>query len=409
MTGTAARQRRGPSGPAANRISPLRFVLGFGVVSMLADVVYEGARSVTGPYLATFGASAALVGLVTGLGEAVALVLRLFTGPLSDRTRRHWALSIAGYAVTVVAVPVLAAAAVFWQAAAAVVGERFGKAVRTPARDTMLAQASTEMGRGHAFALHEAIDQSGALLGPLLVAGMVALAGFRLGFAVLAVPGALTLVALAWLRRAAPDPAAYEYGGQPAGEPGPAAVPDLPSARFSRRFWTYAVFTALTMAGFATFGVLGYHLAVRRVLPSWQIPVVYSVAMGTAAVAALASGRVYDRVGLRGLGVLPVLAAAVPFLSLSTRPALVWAGGVVWGAATGVHDSTMRAAVADLVPAHRRGTGYGTFTAVYGLAWLAGGAVIGTLYGASVGTVEIYVVALQAVALAAFWLLRRTA
>ena len=157
----------------------MRFVLSFGVVSMLADMVYESARAITGPFLAALGASAVMVGFVTGFGEAVALVFRLFTGRLSDRTGRHWALSIAGYAITIVAVPLLALTQALWQAATLVVAERFGKAVRTPARDTMLAQAGTNLGRGRTFALHEALDQTGALVGPLIVAGVIALSGYR--------------------------------------------------------------------------------------------------------------------------------------------------------------------------------------------------------------------------------------
>lgn len=156
------------------------------------------------------------------------------------------------------------------------------------------------------------------------------------------------------------------------------------------------------MVGFATFGVLAYHLEVAAVLPTWQIPVVYAAAMGVDALAALGSGWLYDRIGLRGLIVLPVLAAAVPFLSFSDHSALVWAGAVVWGAAMGIHESTMRAAVADLVPASRRGTGYGVFTAVYGLAWLAGGAVIGELYDTSLTDVRLFVIATQAAAVLAF-------
>ena len=384
-----------------NRLSPLRFVMAFGVVSMLADFVYEGGRAIIGPYLATFGASAAVVGVVTGAGEAVALMFRLVTGPLSDRTRRYWPISITGYVITVIAVPLLGAVATFWQAVTAVIAERFGKAVRTPARDTMLAHASTEMGRGKAFGVHEALDQSGALLGPLVVAGMVALSGYRLGFGVLAVPGVLAVMTLAWLRRAVPAPAAYDPDSRHA-TAGPAAVSEGPWWRFSRRFWTYSGFTALTMVGFATFGVLSYHLQVASVLPDWQIPVLYAAAMGVDALAALGSGWVYDRIGLRGLVVLPVLAAVVPFLSFADRPMLVWIGALVWGAALGIHESTMRAAVADLVPAGRRGTGYGTFTAVYGLAWLGGGAITGVLYDTSLTDLHVFVLVTQFAALLAF-------
>ncbi|MBV9141214.1 MAG: MFS transporter [Pseudonocardiales bacterium] len=390
---------------AANRLSPLRFVLVFGVVSGLADFVYEGARAIVGPFLATLGASAVVVGFVTGLGEAVALMLRLGTGRLSDRTGRHWALSIIGYVVTVAAVPPLALAQTLWQAAVLVVAERFGKAVRVPARDTMLAQASSRIGRGRAFALHEALDQSGALVGPLVVAAMVAISGYRLGFGVLVVPAVATLALLAWLRRAVPTPGDYEDSPSE-----PVSVNPIAAAgpRFSARFWAYTAFTAMTMLGYATFGVLSYHLQVRHVVPEPLIPVLYAVAMGVAALAALAAGASYDRIGLRGLVVLPVLAGAVAFLSYSTSMTLVCLGAVVWGAAMGVHESTMRAAVADLVPAARRGMGYGTFTAVYGLAWLAGGTILGALYGYSITIVVIFTVLTQALALLLFIpLLRR--
>lgn len=393
MTGQATR----------NRLTPMRFVLGFGVVSMLADFVYEGARSVIGPYLASFGASAALVGFITGAGEAVALLFRLVTGRLSDRTGRHWALSIAGYAITVVAVPFLAATVALWQAAALVIAERFGKAVRTPARDTMLAQAGTKIGRGRVFAVHEALDQSGALLGPLLVAAMIALSGYRLGFAVLAVPGALALGMLAWLRRAVPVPGGYET--EPSATPeGPAAagVSRVKTPALPARFWLYTAFTAVSMTGFATFGVLSYHLQVRHVMPTALIPVTYAAAMGAAALAALASGYLYDRVGLRGLIVALPLTAVVPVLSFSTSAVLVWLGAIIWGAAMGIHESTMRAAVADLVPASRRGASYGIFAGAYGLAWLAGSTLIGALYSHSLSALSVFVLGTQVAALLMF-------
>jgi MFS family permease len=400
-------------------LTPWRFVFAFGVVSMLADLVYESARAITGPYLATLGASAGVVGVVTGAGEAVALVLRLLSGPLSDRTRRYWPITLAGYLLTVVAVPLLAVTQTVTQATAAVITERFGKAVRTPARDTMLAAASTGIGRGRAFALHEALDQSGALLGPLVMAVMIHMSGYRLGFAVLVLPGIAAVLMLGWLRRAVPHPQTYEHppggastpsarpvgrGGGPDGAAGEATEPWW---RFSRQFWTYTAFTALTMAGYATFGVLSYHLQARHVVPDWQIPVIYAAAMGIDALAALASGWVYDRYGLRGLILLPVLAAVVPFLSFTTNPTLVWAGALIWGIALGVHESTMRAAVADLIPSGCRGTGYGTFTAVYGLAWLIGGAVTGALYDTSLTGVHVFVVATQAAALMVFLPLTR--
>lgn len=387
-----------------NRLTPMGFVLLFGLVSGLGDFVYEGARSMTGPLLASFGASAALVGLITGLGEAVALVLRLPFGVLSDRTGRPWPITIVGYAITMVAVPLLAVVGALWPAGVLVVAERFGKAVRTPARDTMLAHASVDMGRGRAFAIHEALDQSGALVGPLVVAGAIAVLGsLQWGFAVLAVPGAAALAVLVRLRVAVPHPDAFEHG-----ESRTAAVEAARPEKLPAQFWLYAGYAAVNMLGFATWGVLAFHLQVRHVVPTSTIPVMYALAMGLAAVGALGSGWVYDRVGLRGLAVVPVLTAAVPFLSFSFDAGVAWAGAAVWGLSLGAHESTMRAAVADLVPARRRGTGYGMFTAIYGIAWLAGGTLIGAAYGHSVGTAELVVGITQALALLAFLpLLRR--
>jgi MFS family permease len=393
-----------PSQPASRRpaLTPMRFVVVFGVVSLLGDFVYEGGRSVVGPYLATLGASAALVGVITGAGEAVALVFRLGTGVISDRTGRHWALTIGGYALTVVSVPLLALTRAVGSASALVVSERFGKAVRTPARDTMLSQATASTGRGFGFAIHEALDQTGALAGPLLVALVVALSGsYRTAFAVLAVPAAAAIAVLLRLRAWVPRPAAYEE--EPDRE-----VPTVEgAARLPTRFWLYGAFTALSMAGFATFAILAYHLQTRHVVSEAVIPLLYALAMGMGALAALGSGRLYDRVGLSGVVVVPPLGAVVPFLSFSTHPAAVWVGAAVWGAAMGIHESTMRAAVADLVPASRRGTGYGTFTALYGLAWFGGGAAIGALYGASIGAATTFIVVLEALALAAFAVLMR--
>lgn len=383
----------------ANRFAPLQFILAFGLVSGLGDVVYEGARSITGPLLASFGASAGLVGFITGAGEAVALVLRLPFGMLSDRTGKPWPITIAGYGITMLAVPLLAVVGALWPAAVLVVLERFGKAVRTPARDTMLAQASVDMGRGRAFALHEAMDQTGALIGPLVVAGTIAIfGGLRWGFAVLAVPAVAAMVVLVRVRLAVPRPDHYEHG--PAGAPAPSA--ESLSTPLPRQFWLYAGFAAVNMVGFATWGVLAFHLDERHVVATATIPVMYALAMGLAVVGALASGWVYDRVGLRGLAIVPILTAIVPFLSFSLEPVLAWLGAACWGLGLGVHESTMRAAVADLVPAARRGTGYGIFTAIYGLSWLVGGTLIGVSYAHSPGTVQAVVVATQAVALLAF-------
>lgn len=382
-----------PDRPA--RMRPWRFVVWFGTVSLLADFVYEGARSVTGPLLASLGASALVVGLVTGAGEAAALGLRLVSGPLADRTRRFWGLAIAGYALTVLSVPLLGVVGVLWAACALVIAERVGKAVRSPAKDTLLSHATAATGRGRGFAVHEAMDQVGALIGPLVVAGVLALTGGDYGPAlgVLAAPAVAVLGLLVWLRARVPDPEAYER------ELTPTATVAATEGRLPAAFWTYAAFTAATTAGFATFGVLSYHLVVRHLMATAWVPVLYAAAMVVDAIAALATGWLYDRVGARVLVVLPLLAAVVPALAFTNTVGLAVAGSLVWGAAMGVQESTLRATVADLVPSGRRATAYGVFAGVVGAASVVGGTLTGALYGQSIPLLIAVVVAIQVTAL----------
>jgi MFS family permease len=396
-------------------MTAIRFILVFGVVSALMDMVYEGARSVTGPYLGALGASALLVSVVTGAGEAVALVLRLVFGRLADRPALRWTLALSGYALTALSVPLLGITDALWIACLLVLAERLGKAVRSPAKDTMLAEAGSAMGQGKAFALHEALDQVGALAGPLLVGAALALSGsYGPGFLLLAVPGIAAMLILFRLRRRVPDPGVYEPSAAPPAPPSPAPASPVPAqdtiagkpAPMPRQYWLYAAFSSLTMFGYATFGLLSFHLVATGLLPPSLVPVLYAAAMGVDAVAALVSGWLFDRVGLKVLLALPVLAAAVPWLGFSNSTALAVAGVLLWGAAMGVQESTMRAGVAGLAPVARRGSAYGMFTACYGLAWLAGSFVIGLLYEISVPALAVTVTVVQAAALAVFAVVR---
>ncbi|OTR16227.1 MFS transporter [Mycobacteroides abscessus subsp. abscessus] len=389
------------------RLSAWRFVTTFGVISMLADIVYEGARSITGPLLASLGASALVVGVVTGIGEAAALALRLVSGPLTDRTRKFWAWTISGYALTVVTVPFLGVSSVLWIAATLVIAERVGKAVRSPAKDTLLSHATAVTGRGKGFAVHEAMDQIGAITGPLLVAGMLALThvNYLPTFAILALPGGATLLLLFWLRRRVPHPERYEHDDYTRGAADRPHKLSLPLS-----FWLYSGFTAITMIGFATFGVLSFHMVQRGVLPVPAVPIVYAAAMAADAVAALLSGWAYDRVGPKSLAALPIVGATVPMLAFTDSLPGIVLGALLWGAAVGIQESTLRAVVADLVPPPRRATAYGVYAAVLGTATAIGGALTGYLYGVSIPMLIAVVGVIQLVALitAAPTLLRHT-
>ena len=373
--------------------TPWRVVAWFGVVSLAADMVYEGARSVTGPYLASLGASALVVGLVTGAGEAAALGFRLFSGPMADRSGRYWSWTVVGYAMTVVCVPLMAfapfvGAAGLALASTLVILERTGKAVRSPSKSVLLADAARTVGRGRGFAVHKALDQVGAFAGPLLVAGIVALTGTTWpAFAVLAIPGVVAMTLLMRLRVALTAP-----GPRPSVD----AVPDGP---LPRSYYLLTLSCALATFGLLTFGVLSFHLVDDGLVGLPWVPVVYASAMGIEAASALATGFVFDRVGGRTLLVLPPLVALVPFLAFSSSATVAVAGILVWGLATGILDSTVKALVAETVPRERLGTAYGGFAAVQGVAALAGGGVAGWLYSQGRLSIGLVVGAAQVVAL----------
>lgn len=357
--------------------SPWRTVLTFGYVSLAADMVYEGMRSASGPLLLSLGASALVVGLVTGAGEAIALGLRLVSGPLADRSGKHWQLTVQGYVLTAVSVPLLAitpflGAAGLAVASALIILERTGKAIRSPSKSTLLARMAKPVGRGRGFAVHKALDQVGAFGGPLLVAGLAALTGHLwAGFAILAIPGAVTVLLLALLKRSTglDEPAE------------PVEHPDtIPHGRLPRAFWAFSLSCGSSTLGLMTFGVMSVHLVKADLVATPWVPVVYAGAMAVQAIAALASGFAYDSIGARVLYVVPFLVAAVPALVFAGSLQVVLIGIGLWGLATAVQDSTVKALVADLVPGDRLATAYGLFATAQGLGALAGGALAGGLY-----------------------------
>lgn len=364
---------RGPAGSRA-----LRFVLLVGVMSFFADFAYEGMRSISGPYLALLGASATIVGIVAGAGELVGYGLRLVSGRLSDRTGRFWPITIAGYVVQMVAVPALALAGSWQIAAALIIAERVGKATRNPPRDVMLSHAGREMGGyGWAFGLHEALDQAGAMVGPLVIAFVLALHGsYAEALAWLAVPAGITLGILVIARLLYPSPSDLE-----------SAVPEVAATGLPRSFWLYLAAAALIGAGFADFPLIAYHLQVAAVVSPAVVPLFYSAAMGISGLAALVLGRVFDRVGFRMLVGLTIVSSAFAPLAFSGSAWLAGVGVGLWAVGMGVHESLMPAAIAPMVPPVRRASAYGLFTAVYGLAWFAGSAVMGILYDAALPAV----------------------
>jgi len=376
---------------------PMFFVVLLGLVSLCADMTYEGARSITGPFLATLGASGAVVGFVSGLGELAGYALRLVSGYLSDRTRRYWLLTFTGYTVNLLAVPLLALTGHWLLASTLIVVERLGKAIRTPARDAMLSHATRQMGHGWGFGLHEAMDQIGGVLGPLIVFAVLSYrSDYRLGFAVLSVPALLALITLGIARIQFPRPQELESK----------AVP-LQTRGFSQTYWLYLGAVGLVAAGYADFPLMAYHFGKTGLVASSHIALFYALAMGVDAIGALVLGRLFDRIGFYTLILATVVSAG--FAPLAFLGGLFGAisGAILWGIGMSAQESVMRAAVAQLVPAERRGTGFGVFHTGYGLAWFAGSALMGWLYDRSVLALVTFSVLAQVAALVLFIFLAR--
>ena len=380
-----------------NKSAAWRFIILVGVVSLFSDMTYEGARSISGPFLGGLKASAAVVGVVAGLGEFLGYTLRLGSGYLADRLGRYWLITFAGYSLNLLAVPLLALAGNWEIAAVLLLLERIGKAIRTPARDAMLSHATASVGRGWGFGFHEAMDQIGAVTGPLIVAAVLYFQGsYRQGFAVLLLPAVLALVVITVAARLYPHPQHLEV-----------SAPALNTTGFTRPYWLYVVAAGLLGAGYADFPLIAYHFGKTALLPAGWIPLFYAIAMAVDAVAALLLGRFFDRLGLPVIVVTAVLSACFAPLVFLGGFKLALAGMVFWGIGMGSLESIIKAGLAEMVPRDRRATGYGLFNAGFGLFWFLGSALMGFLYEFSLGALVAFSVTSQLLAIPFFLAVER--
>ena len=376
------------------------FVVLMGVVALFGDMTYEGARGVIGPYLGALGASATMIGFAAGLGELLGYGLRLATGWLADRTRAYWPLVITGYAINLVAVPGLALVGRWELGIALLLLERIGKAIRSPARSTLVSYAASEVGAGWSFGLEEALDQIGAVLGPLLVgaamwmrAGAPVVDTYRIAFLVLLVPVVLNLLLVLSARIRYPRPEALASESTPP-----------PSAELRGTFRQYVLACALLALGFADWALVALHAVRSELVGTPTLPFLYALVMGVDAVAALGFGTAFDRAGLRVLAIATACSAGLaPLVFLAPSWPVLVLGAALWGIGMGAQDSVFKAAVATMVPKEARGRAYGIFFAVFGLAWWLGSTAMGWLYDHSrIGLVALSVVTQLG---AALWLL----
>ncbi|HOP33904.1 MAG TPA: MFS transporter [Defluviitoga tunisiensis] len=372
-----------------------KFILLMGIISLLGDIVYEGARSISGPYLAFLGAGASIIGIVGGIGEFVGYALRLVFGYFADKTKAYWTLTIIGYGL-LLSIPLLAFSNSWQIAAFLLIMERMGKAIRSPARDAILSHATKQVGRGWGFGIHEALDQIGAIIGPLIFSAVFLLnSQYKTGFGILIIPVVILLMLLFFARSKVPSPQKLEVSIESDKQ-----INSYDNKnKWSKTFWLYTFFTLLSVMGFVQYPIIAYHLNVNSIISNVWIPIFYAIAMGIDGITALIIGRTYDNIGLKTLLVIPIATLVIPFFAFSYSKIFILFSIIIWGIVMGIHETIMRAAIADLIPLERRGTAYGIFNTVYGLSMFIGGTSIGFLYEISLSYVVTFVVIIEIISL----------
>lgn len=345
----------------------------FGVVSLFGDIVYEGARSAVPEYMKIMGASAALVGLIIGFGEFLAYAIRLPAGSFIDIFGLYWLTTFIGYAL-LFSIPLLAIAPSLVWVTLFVFMERFGKGVRNPSRDALLSVVSKDVGSGKAFGIHEFLDQIGAVTGPTIVAAILFFTNnsFRIAFASLLPFVVLCLLALFF---------AYTFTRERTKVIESRKEKINMREEFSKipkHFWLYSISTFLSTVGFVHFALLSYRL--QGLVPDWLVAFSFSLAMAIDAIFALFLGFLYDKYKLKVFYFIFIANSLPAILAVLPNPILLILAVASFGIGMGAQESIYRSVIADLTPIHLRGTAYGIFNALYGLAWTVGGTVVGLLY-----------------------------
>ena len=362
------------------------------LVSLFADVTYEGARSVLGSFALVLGATA-LYASLANIGEFLGYATRLASGLAVSRLRSstgYWLMVFIGYALNLVVVPLLAFAGHWELAIVLIFFERMGKGLRTPARDTILAEVTEEVGRGKAFGLHEALDQAGAVLGPLVVSISLYLSeiSYAITFLFLAFPAATSMSFLYMAYRKYPRLKAVE------------PPPQHSKGTLPKTFWLYVAASSIMAMGFIHWVNVSYYLKAEKLLLDPLIAIMYLVAMLVDAIVAFPIGLLYDKVGPSSLLIAPISSVLIAPLLLTRDFTLVLVSSVLWGVVMGVYESIARAFVADITPPESRALGYGIFGAFFGFSWMLGSMTYGYLYQSCPENMRLFSIACNALALA---------
>lgn len=388
----------------------MTFILLFGVVSLFSDMTHEAASSIRGAYLDLMGASAAAVGFVSGLGELIGYSMRYVFGSITDKTKRYWPMTILGYVLDILAVPALALVGEHgWIAACGLlIIQRMGKAIKKPAKDTIMSFAATQEGVGKSFGIQELMDQFGAFLGPVLLYLVMLFRTegttfqvYSFCFGVLAIPGCLCLLMLFFTRRKFPNPEQFE----------PEPKEYIPF-RLKKEFILYIAGISLFAFGFVDYSIVILHVSrnfigisgslseTGSLVTSGNLPLLYAGAMLVDAVAALVFGSMFDKKGVAALVVSTILSAPFAILVFGGKTVpMVLLGIVLWGIGMGAQESILKAAVSTMVPKTSRATGYGIFECSFGVFWFLGSWLLGILYEQNITAMIVLSVAAQLAAI----------
>lgn len=355
----------------------LLFLVLIGIIAMLSDFTHEGARSIYGPYLALLGASALVVSFVSGLGEFIGQALRIVTGIIADRTKKYWTMMILGYSINLLVIPLLmfVTQEVWVIAIILILLERVGKGIRAPAKSALTSFTTQDIGVGKAFALQEAMDQLGAFLGPLFVFTVLGLnsgsdlKGYQLAFGLLGIFAILTIVIIIVAKFKYPNPDQMEVKKVSKG------------FKSNPYFYLYLVAVMFIAIGFIDYPILAFHLSQTSLIRPIYIPLLYALAMGIDAIAAVFFGYYFDKKGIISLMISVIFGSLIaPVFFLIDGVYGILFGIVLWGIAMGAQESVLKAVIASLVSKDKRATAYGIFYTVFGLAWFLGSLMIGYLY-----------------------------
>lgn len=364
----------------------LIFILLFGIISALGDITYEGARSIYGNYLLLLGADAAIIGFITGLGEFLGYALRLVSGYIVDKTKNSWGVTILGYGM-LVSVPLLAFTNT-WQSAGVFINlERIGKAIRSPGKDTLVSHASKLLGSGFGFGISEALDQSGAVIGPLIFTFVLILGGtYQTGFSYLWIPVILLLVILLFTRYKYKNPESFEK----------TKYNDITTTSLKdKKFIYYMLFIFFSVLGFVTFPIIAYYFLDHNLMTAATVPVLYAVAMGIDGLFALLIGKVYDNKGNIILYLIPIMTILMALFVFTNNFMLAIIAIIFWGCTMGIHETILKAIIADIIDPSNRGKAYGIFNTIYGLSFLIGSSLIGLIYNYSIIAIIIMVLIVE--------------